>query len=194
MYLKTPSFNNLQRFNMNLNQQKPFYKKDSLAHYLLFGTLKAYVFVLGAEQFQFPCSVIFDSFCSNWFKPVSAQPPIAKPSDKKNIVFSIIKILGPNISSSFNMMMSNALKDTRWQTYVLNRVEKNSAYGRQSISRPMRIVVGGELKPRKNICSGFHCYNVSGTWINCSFLDYLKITPSSCQITFLHIFPLKPLS
>jgi hypothetical protein len=37
----------------------------------------------------------------------------AKPQIKKDIVVTIIKIFGPNISSSFDMMMSTALKDTR---------------------------------------------------------------------------------
>jgi hypothetical protein len=36
----------------------------------------------------------------------------AGPSEK-DIVVTIIKIFGPNISSSFDMMMSTALKDTR---------------------------------------------------------------------------------
>jgi len=47
----------------------------------------------------------------NWFL-LSLQT--AKPSDKKKyIVVTIIKIFGPNISSSFDMMMSTSLKDTR---------------------------------------------------------------------------------
>ena len=90
-----------------------FTKKNSLAHYLLYTILMTNVSVLGAEQFQFPFRVIFDSFCSNWFKLVSAQSPNSQTSrHKKDIVVSI-KIFGPNISSSFDMIMSTALKDTR---------------------------------------------------------------------------------
>ena len=55
-------------------------------------------------------------------------------------------------------------------------------------------LIGGELKSKTNICSGFHCCYVSETSINCHFLEYLKMTPSSCQITFLHNWPLKPLT
>ena len=72
--------------------------------------LMTYLIVLGAE---FPCRIIFHSFCSNWFKLVSAQPPNSQTFRKnKDIDITIIKIFGPNISSSFNMMMSTALKDT----------------------------------------------------------------------------------
>ena len=74
------SFNGLYHFSRNLNQKRPYYKKDSLAYYLSCATLMTYVPVLGAEQFQFPCMVIFDSFFSNWFL-LSLQT--AKPSDKK---------------------------------------------------------------------------------------------------------------
>ena len=49
----------------------------------------------------------------NWFL-LSLQT--AKPADKKDIVVSIIKILGMNISSSFDMTMSTAVKDTRRYT------------------------------------------------------------------------------
>ena len=48
-------------------------KKNRLAHYLSYATLVTYVPVLGDEQFPF--RVIFGSFCSNWFKLVSAQLP-----------------------------------------------------------------------------------------------------------------------
>ena len=46
----------------------------------------------------------------NWFL-LSLQT--AKPSTKKDMVDSIIKFFGPNISSFFDMIMPTALKDTR---------------------------------------------------------------------------------
>ena len=45
----------------------------------------------------------------NWFL-LSLKK--AKPSTKKDIVFNIIMIFGPIFSSSFDVMMSTALKDT----------------------------------------------------------------------------------
>ena len=68
--------------------KNPFQK--SFAHY---ATLVTYVPVSGAEQFWVPCKVMFDSFCSNRFKLVSAQPPNSQTfRQKKDIVVSIIKI------------------------------------------------------------------------------------------------------
>ena len=58
--------------------------------------------VFGAEQFQFPCRVIFDNFCSNWFKLVFAHPPNSQTFNNKNIVVSIIKTCWWNISSFFD--------------------------------------------------------------------------------------------
>ena len=99
-----------------LINKDPFTNKDSLAHYLSYATLVTYVPVLGAEQFYFPCRVIFKGFCSNWFKLVSAQAQNSQTFNQKDIVVTIIKIFGPTISSSFDIMMSTALKDTRRQT------------------------------------------------------------------------------
>ena len=73
-----------------------------------------YVPVLGAEQFQFPCRVIFESFCSNWFKLVSAQPPNSQAfRQKKKVVVTVFKIERLKISSALDLIMAALLKDTR---------------------------------------------------------------------------------
>ena len=44
------------------NQTGPFLKKNLCALYLSHTNFVTYVPVLGAEQFQFPCGIIFDEF------------------------------------------------------------------------------------------------------------------------------------
>ena len=61
-------------FNNTLYQKWPPLKKNC-AIYLSYATLVTYVPILGAEQFQFLYSVVFNSFSSNWFKLVFAHPP-----------------------------------------------------------------------------------------------------------------------
>ena len=73
----------------------------------------AYVPVSGAEQFQFPCMVVFNGFYSNWFKLVLARPPYGQTFNQTNIFVSTIKIFGYSIFSFFDMIMSTALKVTQ---------------------------------------------------------------------------------
>ena len=62
-------------FNKTSHQKGTFQgNKKRFAIYLSFVTLVTCVPVLGAEQFQFPCRFVFNSFCSNWFKLVIAYP------------------------------------------------------------------------------------------------------------------------
>ena len=53
------------------------------AFYLSYTTFMIYLPVLRAEQFQFPCKVIFSDFRSNWFNLVSANPPNSQTFNKK---------------------------------------------------------------------------------------------------------------
>ena len=108
---KTATFAQLQwplALSQEIKSVRPLYKNDSLAHYLSYATLMTYVPVLGAEQFYFPCRVMFDSFCSNWFKLVSAQPPNSQTFRRKKI-FSFP-------SSRFLDQIFLCQKVRQWQT------------------------------------------------------------------------------
>ena len=102
-----------------------------------------YVPVLGAIL----VSVLgnFDSFCSNWFKLVSAQPPNSQTFRQKKI------LLFP--SSRFLVWIFLCQKVRQWLppwrthggshclTFWQRNVQtKNPAYGRHQLSWPMRII------------------------------------------------------
>ena len=79
----TPNFTPFQCLNQTSNKNRCFLKKDRYAFYLSYATLMTYVPVLGFDQFQFPCTVIFGDFYSNWFKLVSANPPNSQTFNQK---------------------------------------------------------------------------------------------------------------
>ena len=47
--------------------------------------------LLVAEQFQFPCRVIIDTFCLNWMKLFFANPPNSQTLHQKSTLFSQFK-------------------------------------------------------------------------------------------------------
>ena len=85
-----PNFKSLQCFNKTSHIKQ----KNRCAIYLSYATLVKYVPVLWAEQFQFPCRVFFDGFCSNWFKLVFAYPPNSQTfNQKKKLLFPSSRFL-----------------------------------------------------------------------------------------------------
>ena len=79
--------------------------------------------VLGAEQFQFPCRVLFDSFCLKWFKLVSSQPNL---QPKRKVIVTDFKFVELKNSYFFHIMMAASLKDTQRQLCVRRGGFKNS--------------------------------------------------------------------
>ena len=82
---------------------------------LIFRYFLRHFLYLGAEQFQFSCRVIFDSFCLNWFKLVSSQPNLQL---KKKVIVADFKFVDLITSYFFHIMMAASLKDTRRQLCV----------------------------------------------------------------------------
>ena len=89
-------------------------KKNRCVSYNPYATLVILLPVLGVELFQFLCKVVFNGFCSNWFKLVLAHPPNSQNFNQKKIFFFFYhKIFGFDISSFYDMIVCTALKDTQ---------------------------------------------------------------------------------
>ena len=105
-----PNFNGPSCFNKNFNHKDHFPKKIALPIIFHMPPWWPMYLDLGLSN---------SSFCAGLFSTVSAQTGLnwfllsiqtAKSSTKKNIYVTVFKIFGPNISSSYEMMMSTALR------------------------------------------------------------------------------------